>query len=141
MPISKEEMIAHLNKDLEWEYQALIQYIQHASMIVGAAYGDIQKELVLHATEEHAHAVSLADQITNLGGVPTVEVEPRLTSPEVVTMLEQDLDGEKYAVQRYKERIRQAEEMQEYGLRRALEDILIMEEEHVRDLLAALGET
>lgn len=139
MALTVEEMITNLNKDLEWEYQALIQYIQHASLIIGAAYGDIQKELVIHATEEHAHAVSLADQITNLGGVPTVEVEKRLTAPDAVIMLEQDLTGEQYAVQRYKERIRQAEEMQEYGLRRALEDILIMEEEHARDLLAALG--
>ena len=29
--------------------------------------------------------------------------------------------------------------MQEYGLRRVLEDILIQEEEHKRDLLDALG--
>jgi len=139
MALSRDAMLANLNKDLEWEYQALVQYIQHAALIVGAAYGDIQKELLIHATEEHAHAVSLAEQIAYLGGFPTVEVERRETSPEVVTMLEQDLAGEKYAVQRYKERIQQAEEMQEYGLRRALEDILIMEEEHVRDLTAALG--
>jgi bacterioferritin len=139
MALTRDEMVANLNKDLEWEYQALIQYIQHASLIVGAAYGDIQKELLIHATEEHGHAVSLAEQIAFLGGFPTVDVERRETSPDVVTMLEQDLAGEKYAVQRYKERIRQAEDMQEYGLRRALEDILIMEEEHARDLMAALG--
>jgi bacterioferritin len=139
MALSRDEMIALLNKDLEWEYQATIQYIQHAAVITGAAYGDIQKELVLHATEEHTHAVSLATQINRIGGFPTMEVERRETSPDVVTMLEQDLAGEEYAVQHYKERIRQAEEMQEYGLRRALEDILIMEEEHVQDLVAALG--
>ncbi len=53
-------------------------------------------------------------------------------------MLKQDLAGEEQAVARYRERIRQAEEMREYGLRRALEDILIMEEEHKRDLLMAI---
>ena len=132
-------MIALLNKDLEWEYQATIQYIQHSAVITGAAYGAIQKELVLHATEEHTHAVSLATQISNLGGFPTIEVERRATSPDVATMLEQDLTGELYAVERYKERIRQAEEMQAMGCGAALEDILIMEEEHVRDLLSALG--
>jgi bacterioferritin len=139
MALSVDEMVALLNKDLEREYQALIQYIQHASVITGAAYGDIQKELLVHADEEHLHAVSLADWINTLGGFPTVEVEKRETSQNVATMLEQDLDGEESAVRRYKERIRQAEEMQEYGLRRALEDILIVEEEHRRDLLAALG--
>ncbi len=105
----------------------------------GAAYGDIQKELLIHATEEHTHAVSLAEQIDFLGGSPSVDVEERLVSPDSTTMLEQDLVGEQHAIDRYKERIRQAEELQEYGLRRALEDILITEEEHKRDLLAALG--
>ena len=139
MALSPQEMLTLLNKDLEWEYQALVQYIQHAAMITGAAYGDIQKELLVHANEEHQHAVSLADWINILGGFPTADVEKRQTSREVTTMLQQDLDGEEHAVKRYKERIRQAEEMQEYGLRRALEDILIVEEEHRRDLLAALG--
>ncbi len=139
MALSRQEMLALLDKDLEWEYQALIQYIQHAATITGAAYGDIQKELLIHANEEHLHAVSLADWINTLGGFPTTEVERRQASREVATMLQQDLDGEENAVNRYKERIRQAEEMQEYGLRRALEDILIVEEEHRRDLLAALG--
>ena len=54
-------------------------------------------------------------------------------------MLKQDLAGEQDAVKRYKERVKQAEEIGEYGLKRALEDILIMEEEHARDLSAALG--
>ncbi len=139
MALPMEEMLALLNKDLEWEYQALVQYIQHAATITGAAYGDIQKELLIHANEEHLHAVSLADWINTLGGFPTAEIERRETSREVATMLQQNLGGEEYAIARYKERIRQAEEMQEYGLRRALEDILIVEEEHRRDLLSALG--
>lgn len=139
MAIGKDELIALLNKDLEWEFAALVQYVQHAAVLTGAAYGDIQKELLIHATEEHAHAVSLAEQIDFLGGVPTADVEERLVSPDTTSMLEQDLAGEQYAIDRYKERIRQAEELQEYGLRRALEDILILEEEHKRDLLAALG--
>ena len=38
----------------------------------------------------------------------------------------------------WQERVAQAEMLQEYGLRRALEDILIVEEEHARDLQDAL---
>jgi bacterioferritin len=53
-------------------------------------------------------------------------------------MLKQDLEGELDAVRRYKERIGQAEEMGEYGLRRMLEDILIMEEEHARDIMTVV---
>jgi len=54
-------------------------------------------------------------------------------------MLKQDLAGEELAIKRYKERIGQAEALREYGLRRVLEDILIQEEEHKRDLANALA--
>jgi bacterioferritin len=71
--------------------------------------------------------------------VPTVDVEKREISADCVEMLKQDLWGEDNAIDRYKERIAQAEELKEYGLRRVLEDILIQEEEHKRDLLNALA--
>jgi len=139
MPVSIEKLIAELNKDLEWEYAAAVQYVQHASMITGPQYEGIKKELLIHATEEMAHAVMLSEQITFLGGVPTIDVEKREIAEDAKTMLTQDLAGEDNAIVRYKERIRQAEELQEYGLRRVLEDILIQEEEHKRDLQDALG--
>ena len=37
MAIAKEELIALLNKDLEWEFAALVQYVQHAAALTGAA--------------------------------------------------------------------------------------------------------
>jgi len=139
MKITMKKLLAELNKDLEWEYSAAIQYTQHASTINGAQYDSIQKELLIHATEEMAHAVMLSDQIDFLGGVPTVDVEKRAISKDCVEMLKQDLWGENNAIKRYKERIAQAEALKEYGLRRVLEDILIQEEEHKRDLANALS--
>ncbi|MEE8483886.1 MAG: ferritin-like domain-containing protein [Nitrospinota bacterium] len=138
MAISKGELIKKLNKDLEWEYAAAVQYIQHAAVLTGPKYTDIQKELVVHANEEIAHAISLAEQIDFWGGVPTVDVEKREISSDAVGMLKQDLAGEKNAIDSYKERIAEAESLREYGLRRILEDILIQEEEHFRDISAAL---
>lgn len=137
--MTKEELIKLLNNDLALEYSAAVQYIQHAAKITGAKYQSIQKELIIHANEEIMHAITLAEQIKFLGGNPTVEVGERHVSNDNVEMLQQDLDGELDAVKRYRERISQAESVGEYGLRRALEDILIMEEEHSRDLQAALG--
>ena len=136
--MDKKHLLAELNKDLEWEYAAAIQYVQNASAISGAEYDAIQKELILHSQEEMAHAVSLSDQIDFMGGVPTVEVGERATSEQSLEMLKQDLSGEQTAIDRYRERVGQAETLQEYGLRRALEDILIQEEEHKRDLLTAI---
>ncbi|MDD5180058.1 MAG: ferritin-like domain-containing protein [Gallionellaceae bacterium] len=139
MKVTMKKLLAELNKDLEWEYAAAIQYVQHAAVINGAQFDSIQKELLLHAQEEMQHAVMLSEQINFLGGVPTVDVEKREIAADSVAMLKQDLAGEDNAIARYKKRIGQAEELREYGLRRMLEDILIQEEEHKRDLANALS--
>jgi bacterioferritin len=138
MKITLKKLLVELNKDLEWEYAAAVQYVQHAAAINGAQFDSIQKELLIHAQEEMQHAVMLSEQIDFLGGVPTVDVEKREISPDSLEMLKQDLWGENNAITRYKERIGQAEALKEYGLRRVLEDILIQEEEHKRDIANAL---
>jgi len=138
--VTKARLIDLLNKDLAREYSALIQYVQHAAVITGPEYDAIAAELTVHSNEEHQHAVTLSNQIDFLGGVPAVDVGDIHVSPDSKTMLEQDLEGELDAIARYRERIAQAEILQEYGLRRALEDILIIEEEHARDLQSALNQ-
>ena len=137
-PLTRAKLIAALNDDLAKEFQALIQYVQHAAVITGPQYDAIRAELAIHSNEEHAHAISLSEQIDFLGGTPGVEVATVHISDVAKTMLEQDLEGELDAIARYKARIAQAEQLQEYGLRRALEDILMVEEEHARDLQNAL---
>jgi bacterioferritin len=137
--VTKKKLIEELNKDLEWEYAAAIQYVQHATVMTGPEYEGIIKELVIHANEEMAHAVTVAEQISFLGGTPTIDVERVETSANSKTMLKQDMAGQDNAITRYKERIGQAELLGEYGLRRILEDILIQEEEHKRDIQTALG--
>lgn len=139
MKITMQKLLSELNKDLEWEYAAAIQYVQHAATINGAQFDSIQKELLIHAQEEMQHAVMLSEQIDYLGGTPTVDVEKRELSSNSLEMLKQDLKGEENAIARYKERIGQAESLKEYGLRRVLEDILIQEEEHKRDIANALS--
>lgn len=137
--VTKKKLIEELNKDLEWESAAAIQYVQHAAVMTGPEYEGIIKELVIHANEEMAHAVTVAEQISFLGGTPTIDVERVETSANSKTMLKQDMAGEDNAITRYKERIGQAELLGEYGLRRILEDILMQEEEHKRDIQTALG--
>lgn len=139
MAITKEKLIELLNVDLSLEYSAGIQYIQHAAVMTGAQYGDIIKELKIHANEEFGHAIVLADQIDYLGGVPTVGVGQIHVSEENVTMLEQDLGGENDAINRYKVRVDQAEELKEIALAQQLRLILAVEQEHAMDLMQALG--
>lgn len=139
MAVTQKKLIELLNKDLELEYSAAIQYINHAAVMTGAAYGDIIKELKIHANEEIQHAVILADQIDYLGGSPSVNVGPIQTSKKNDTMLEQDLDGEEDAIKRYKIRVEQAEQLKEFALAQQLRTILATEQEHAMDLMQALG--
>ncbi|NQV34526.1 MAG: ferritin-like domain-containing protein [Phycisphaeraceae bacterium] len=134
-----EKLVDLLNMDLEREYSAAIQYINHAAVMRGAAYGDIIKELKLHAKEEMQHAVLLADQIDYLGGKPSVQVGEIHVAEDNDTMLQQDLDGEEDAIRRYKERVEQAEKLKEFGLAQQLRAILGAEQEHAMDLQQALG--
>lgn len=139
MAITKEELIKKLNIDLSKEYAAAIQYVQHSGVLTGAAYGNIQKELIVHANEELGHAVVLADQIDYLGGVPIAEADETHTSKDNDEMLQQDLDGELDAVSRYTARIKEAESLNLLDLAQKLREILAVEQEHAMDLSNALG--
>lgn len=139
MAVALKKLVDLLNKDLELEYSAAIQYINHAAVMTGAEYGDIIKELKIHANEEVQHAVVLADQIDYLGGSPSVNVGKILTSEDNKEMLQQDLTGEEDAIRRYKIRVEQAEQLKEFALAQQLRTILAMEQEHAMDLKQALG--
>jgi bacterioferritin len=139
MAITTDKLVDLLNKDLELEYSAAIQYINHAAVMSGAAYGDIIKELKIHANEEIAHAVILADQIDYLGGSPSVNVGKISTAKDNDEMLKQDLVGEEDAIKRYKMRVEQAEQLKEFALAQQLRTILAMEQEHAMDIKQALG--
>ena len=139
MEIALNKLIDFLNNDLELEYSAAIQYINHSAVMTGAAYGDIIKEIRIHVTEEIQHAMTLADQIDYLGGSPSVSVGKILTDTDNIEMLKQDLAGEEDAIKRYKMRIEQAESLKEFALAQQLRTILAMEQEHAMDLKQALG--
>ena len=136
--VTRERMIQLLNEDLAGEYQAIIAYIVYSQVLKGAAYTDIARELELHAGEELQHAIKIAKQIDYLGGMPCVTAKPVKTSSNPVEMLRADLDNERETVGRYRERIRQAEAMGEFGLSETLRAIIVQEQSHEIDLAAAL---
>lgn len=136
-----EQVIEGLNLDLSWEYAAMVQYIQHASMLTGPEYTAVIKELLQHAQEEHDHAVILSDLIQYLGGIPTVDVAERLASLDNVEMLRQDLQAEYDAIRRYLRRIEQLENLRLYDSAQKIRNIAVIEQEHAIDLEKTLGIT
>lgn len=137
--ITRERMIQLLNEDLAGEYQAIIAYTVYSQVLKGAAYTDIARELEAHAGEELAHAIKIAKQIDYLGGMPCVTPKQVKTSNDPDTMLRADLENEQETVERYRERIKQAEAMGEFALSEILRGIIVQEQEHEIDLSSALN--
>jgi bacterioferritin len=138
--VNRAKLIELLNGDLAREYQAIIAYVTYSQVLRGAAYMSIAQELTKHASEELAHAITVAKQIDYLGGTPTVKAEPVKTSEDAEQMLRFDLENENATVRNYRERVKQCEALGEYALAEEIREILRQEQEHQIDLATALGE-
>jgi bacterioferritin len=139
LKISRERMIELLNEDLSHEYQAVIAYTIYSQTIKGAAYNNIASELEVHASEELSHAILIARQIDYLGGTPTSVPKEVKISDKAEEMLQFDLENERTTILNYRERIRQADAMDEFALGEILRKIIEQEQEHLLDLSDALG--
>ena len=137
---TREEMIRLLNEDLAREYQAIIAYVIYSRMLKGAEYMAIAKELEKHAAQELAHALKISKHIDYLGGTPSVKALDVKMSEKPKELLRFDLDNENETVRNYRERVKQCEAMQEYGIAEDIREILRQEQEHQIDLATALGE-
>lgn len=134
-----KKLIDDLNEDLAREYQAIIAYTVYSSVISGAQWMGIAGELKKHAGEELAHAMTIADQIDYLGGMPTAKPKEVKLSDKPEEMLRFDLDNETETIRAYRERVKQAEAIGHYALAEKLRQIIVQEQEHQHDLATALG--
>jgi bacterioferritin len=139
-PITRQQLVSRLNEDLAREYQAIIAYVVYSQVLKGAEYMSIAEELEVHAKEELDHAIRIAKHIDYLGGTPTVQALPVKLSEDARELLRADLDNENNTVVAYRERVRQCEELSEYGIAEDIREILRQEQEHQIDLATALGE-
>ena len=138
--VTREQLVAKLNEDLSREYQAIIAYVVYSQVLKGAQYMNIAKELEVHAGEELQHALTVAKHIDYLGGMPTAKALPVKLSEDPVEMLRADLENENDTIRAYRERVKQAEALQEYAIAEDIVEILRQEQEHQIDLATALGE-
>lgn len=137
--ITRAKFIDALNEDLSREYQAIIGYVNYSQVLKGAAYMNIADELAVHAAEELAHALAIANHVDYLGGMPSVSPKPVKTSEKAEDMLRFDLENEKETIRQYRRRVKQAEELNEYSVSESIRSILMQEQDHLIALATALG--
>jgi bacterioferritin len=137
--MNQRQLTDLMNEDLGTEYRSIVQYTQHIATLKGLEVQSIVAELRQHVVQELNHALILAEQIDFLGGVPTVEVPEVPSASDTQGALRLDLELEEQQLQRYRERIEQAEELSLPDVAEALRPLLEQTQEHVRDLRSALG--
>ena len=113
LSINVRKLIDMLNAALSEEWLAYYQYWIGARLMEGPMRSEIEPELLLHATQELNHAVLVVNRIIQLGGDPVTNPKDWFKlgrckydapdDPYVEVILEQNLKGERCAIQRYKE--------------------------------------
>jgi bacterioferritin len=137
--ITREKLIDLLNEDLEREYQAIIAYVNYSQVLKGASYMNIAAELAVHATEELAHAITIANHIDYLGGMPSAKPKEVKTSEKAEDMLRFDLENEKETIAQYRRRVKQSDQLNEFAISESIREILMQEQDHLVSLATALG--
>jgi bacterioferritin len=137
--LTREKLTTLLNEDLSREYQAIIAYVNYSQVLKGAAYMNIAGELEVHAKEELAHALAIANHIDYLGGMPSVTPKPVKTSEKAEDMLRFDLENERETIRQYRRRIKQCDELNEFAVGESIREILMQEQDHLIALATALG--
>jgi bacterioferritin len=141
------ELLDLLNKAFCDEWFAYYQYWLGAKVVKGPMKDAVASELLLHATEELAHADLIANRIIQLGGKPITE--PKLwyqwsgcgydgpNDEYVKVILEQNIKGERCAIGYYNELMKKTRDADMVTYNMVL-TILQQEVEHEEDLQALL---
>ena len=134
MAITMEELLEGLNRDLSAEYQAVITYRSFASLATGPYRQELRQFFEDEIPDELGHAQFLADKIVALGGTPTTEALPVTLTRDNREMLEIAHRAESETIERYEERVKQAEELGLTALKIRLEDLIVDETDHKEEI-------
>jgi len=143
LKIDVKELIRMLNAALSEEWLAYYQYWIGARVMEGPMRSEIEPELLVHADQELNHAVMVVERIIQLGGTPVLNPsewmkwsrcdydEPK--DPYVEAILNQNLKGERCAIQRYED-IANFTSAKDHATHQMATQILNEEIEHEQDI-------
>jgi len=126
--MDKGKIIAMLNKDIEGEHGAIIQYLSHAYAM---GEGEMSCEIEALAREEMRHLDWLAETVVELGGIPSLKRgKMRMGGKAVPEWMANDVRLEDDAIKLYKEHIKAIADPK---IKRLFKRILSDEESHRGD--------
>jgi len=143
----KEDLVNMLNKALELEHAARIQYLAHAELIKGLNAEKIIERIKEIASDEEKHEGKFRNLIGNyLGGEPVMSLAKTHRAKEIEEILEVNLTNEKEAIDFYKQIYqkiidnKQALQYEFETLEHEIRHVIIDEQEHVTELSVLLGD-
>jgi bacterioferritin len=131
---AKQQLIDGLNEDLAAEYQAIIAYLLYSRLANGPLRPELSRFLESEIEDELGHAKFLSHKIVALGGTPTTKPADVTLTTDNREMLQISLQSEKDTIERYTQRVKQAEAAGEVGLKVELENLVAEETKHKEDL-------
>jgi len=137
------KLLKQLNAAFSEEWLAYYQYWIGARVMEGPMQTEIEQELLTHATQELGHATMLVNRIIQLDGNPILSPKEwaeharcEYQAPKdryIEVILEQNLEGERCAIERYKE-IADFTSGKDYATYEIVTKILQEEIEHEEDI-------
>jgi bacterioferritin len=124
------KIIEALNKVLELEIGAILQYLHHHWTGEGMESASILPLFEKTGMDEMKHAELVATRINFLEGDPSVKPAPVKKGGDLKKMMQDDLAGEYAAIEFYKEVIKLSADLGDTTTRLMMEGILTQEEGH-----------
>ncbi|MBS3121267.1 ferritin-like domain-containing protein [Candidatus Woesearchaeota archaeon] len=144
--MSKKEIIDMLNKALELEHAAYVQYLSHAEIVDGLNCEPIIARLQEIAKDEAEHQKKFRTLIGDyLFGVPTMNIAKTFPAKTIKEILEVNLKGEKEAVDFYKKILDKISNEKKdlpyefWTLEHEIRHVIIDEQEHIAELKKLLA--
>ncbi len=142
----KEQLIKMLNKALELEHAARIQYLAHAELVKGINAESIIERLKEIASDEEKHEGKFRNMIGNyLEAEPSMGIAQTHMAKDINTILKVNLKDEKTAIDFYKtiyNKIIENKDALPYvfeTLEHEVRHIILDEQEHVTEISVLLG--
>ncbi len=133
-----KKIVEKLNKILEMEISGVVRYLHYALMITGPNRIPIVKWFHEQANEAYAHASTIGEKITSLGGHPSLKVSsvPETTTHQVLEILKESLQFEQQAIEMYKEILPLCED--NIALEELVREMIRSETEHIEEVVKML---
>ncbi|MFA5355914.1 MAG: ferritin-like domain-containing protein [Candidatus Omnitrophota bacterium] len=142
----KKELIGMLNKALELEHAARIQYLAHAELLKGINAETVIGRLKEIASDEQKHEDIFRGLIGSyLGGEPSMGLAETHRAGKTEEILEVNLKGEKEAIDFYKQIYNKVKENKDAfpyefeALEHGLRHVILDEQEHITEISLLLG--